>query len=117
MAMSGRTCFTYILLLAILVIVAAQLALFLIGWGRDNNYTHEQNEQQKLLTREEFKQLILGKTEDEVLAAAGKPSSTSQADDATYWHYADRTRDPVTGEADSDVQVVFKHGRVAVVNF
>ena len=118
MAMAARSCFIYLLLLAILVIVAAQLFLFLIGWGPDKTSSaHEQNHEQKLLTRDEFKQKIMGKTEDEVLAPAGRPSTTSQEASMSYWHYADRTKDPLTGEADSDVQVVFQHGRVVAVNY
>jgi outer membrane protein assembly factor BamE (lipoprotein component of BamABCDE complex) len=116
MAMATRSCFFYALLLAILVIVAAQLCLSLFGWWKGYT-THEQAQEQKLLARDEFKSMILGKTEDEVLAVAGKPSTTSQADTVSYWHFAERTRDPLTGQADSNVQVVFKQGRVVAVNY
>jgi outer membrane protein assembly factor BamE (lipoprotein component of BamABCDE complex) len=118
MAMTARSCFLYVLLLAILVIVIAQLLLYLTGWGPNkSNLAREENHEQKLLSRDEFKYMIMGKTEEEVLAAAGRPRTTSQEDSMSYWHYAKRTKDALTGQADSDVQVVFQHGRVVAVNY
>ena len=55
----------------------------------------------------------MGKPEAEVIAAVGKPDETSVDNDATYWHFKKRTRDPLTGDRDTDVQVVIKHGKVA----
>jgi outer membrane protein assembly factor BamE (lipoprotein component of BamABCDE complex) len=118
MAMAARTCFMYVLLIAILVIVSTQLLLYLIGWEpTKSNLEHEQNQAQQLVTRDEFKQRIMGKTKDEVLAAAGRPSTTSQEESMSYWHYAERTKDPLTGARDSAVQVVFEYGRVVAVNY
>jgi outer membrane protein assembly factor BamE (lipoprotein component of BamABCDE complex) len=118
MAMAARSCFMYVLLLAVLVIVTAQLLLYLTGWEPNRSSTaQEQNHEQKLLSRDEFKHMIMGKTEDEVFAAAGRPRTTSQEGSMSYWHFAERTKDPLTGVADSDVQVVFDHGRVVAVNY
>jgi hypothetical protein len=68
-------------------------------------------------SRADLAALLTGKTEAEVLDAVGKPDGTSEDSQATYWHYRNRTRDPVTGATDSDVQVVFEKGRVAALNY
>ena len=70
-----------------------------------------------VLTRAEFGQRVTGKTEAEVVAAVGPPDSTSEDADGKYWHYKRRTRDPLTGDLDSDVQVVLKGDKVVAVNF
>jgi hypothetical protein len=68
-------------------------------------------------SRTEFSRLVLGKSEAEVIEAVGRPDETSEDDDARYWHFKKRTRDPLTKEKDSDVQVVIKGGKVANVNY
>jgi outer membrane protein assembly factor BamE (lipoprotein component of BamABCDE complex) len=62
--------------------------------------------------RAEFKRLLLGKTPDEVLAAVGKPETTSEQERRSVWYYRDRTRDPVTGKVDFQAMVVFRDGVV-----
>lgn len=67
--------------------------------------------------RDEFSHRIMGKPEAEVITAVGKPDDTTVDNDATYWHFKKRTRDPLTGDLDSDVQVVIKEGKVANINY
>src|SRR5437879_320368 len=64
-----------------------------------------------IYSREEFTGLILGKTPDEVREVLGTPAKTSEDLEAEYWHYRNRTRDPITERLDSDVQVVFRKGK------
>jgi hypothetical protein len=59
----------------------------------------------------------MGKSEDEVLRDVGKPYTTSAANGVRYWHYVERTWDPLTKAIDSDVQVILKEGRVCAVNY
>lgn len=70
----------------------------------------------KTYSRDEFKKLVIGKTEKEVLELVGKPDKTSEAGQTKYWHYHDRTIDPITGKADSITQLVFDNGAVSSVN-
>jgi hypothetical protein len=67
--------------------------------------------------RDEFTQLLLGKTEEEVLDTAGKPYRTSEDSEFGYWHYRNCTRDPMTEKVDTDVQVIFHNGKVVQVNY
>ncbi|QEH31810.1 hypothetical protein OJF2_02750 [Aquisphaera giovannonii] len=67
--------------------------------------------------REEFTRRVMGKSEDEVVAAVGRPDVTSEDNGARYWHFKKRTRDPVTQDEDTDVQVVIKEGKVTNINF
>jgi hypothetical protein len=77
----------------------------------------ERPAQPQLLSRSEFIDKVMNKTDDEVYQAAGPPDFTSKDSDAQYWHYRKRTKDPVTGVTDMDAQVVFRHGRAAAVNY
>jgi outer membrane protein assembly factor BamE (lipoprotein component of BamABCDE complex) len=112
----GRSVIVY-LLLAIILLGSAQLTFFLIGCQQDKQPQTDQTQEREVYTRDEFKQLILGKTEDEVLQALGKPRSTSQKENVQYWHYANRTMDPLTKKIDSDAQVVLENGRVRAINY
>jgi hypothetical protein len=70
------------------------------------------------IPRAKFRESVVGKTPDEVIAAAGKPDSTSESGRGTAnWYYQERTVDPVTEKLDGRVQVVFEDGRVSQVNF
>jgi hypothetical protein len=59
----------------------------------------------------------MGKTPREVIEAVGEPDRTSADSDTQYWHFRGRTRDPVTSHIDTDVQVVFRDGKVTSVNY
>lgn len=67
--------------------------------------------------RPEFTRLVMGKGEAEVVAAVGPPDSTSEDDGTKFWHYKGRTRDPLTGATDTDVQVIVQQGKVVAVNY
>jgi hypothetical protein len=68
-------------------------------------------------SRQEFSRRVLGKSEEEVIEAVGRPDETSEDDDARYWHFKKRTLDPLTQKKDTDVQVVIKGGKVADINY
>jgi hypothetical protein len=71
----------------------------------------------RVYTREEFRDLVMGKTPDEVAAALGRPDETSEAGGVVRWTYRGRVRDPAPGEAPATpVAVVFRDGQVAEVN-
>jgi hypothetical protein len=70
-----------------------------------------------IYARADFTAMVQGKTEEEVEELVGKPDSTSRDSDAVYWHFRNRTRDPAGKEADTDVQLVFREGKVASVNY
>lgn len=75
----------------------------------------------KTMTRQEFNAAVIGKTPDEVLQTVGKPDSTSTAYVYEFWYYTDHSPaviilDPVTGQRETQVQVVFEKGRVTKVN-
>lgn len=107
------------LLLGILLIACAQLSLFLVGCGITKGLRSGQPDDgnKSVYIREHFDKLVMGKPEDEVLRAVGKPYVTSEANGVQYWHYMDRTMDPLTKGIDSDVQVIFKNGHVCAVNY
>lgn len=71
----------------------------------------------KVWLREEFRQAILGKTPEQVIAAVGKPDSTQDSSGDQSWYYRKRTKDPVTGKLDSVAQVIFERGVVVRVNY
>lgn len=57
----------------------------------------------KVYTREEFRELVIGKMTDEIIAAIGKPSDTFDNEDSTprSWTYSKRVVNPVTGNIES----------------
>lgn len=67
-------------------------------------------------SKEEFRQLVIGKTEQEVLAAVGKPTNTQDYGRDIVWYYQQCFRDPITGKW-LTAQVTFENGRVDRVNF
>lgn len=70
-----------------------------------------------LVPREQFRALLMTKTREEVLAAAGRPDNTGDYAGLTVWVYERRTTDPVTNSIDSIAQVIFDNGHVSQVNF
>jgi hypothetical protein len=71
----------------------------------------------RIYTRGEFKELVIGKTPDEVIAAVGKADRTVESGTDVFWYYDARTTNPATGEADKKAQVVFRNGKAAEVNY
>lgn len=71
----------------------------------------------RVFSREDFSRLVMGKSEEEVIHAVGRPDETSADDEARYWHFKNRTLDPLTQEKDTDVQVVIEGGKVTKINY
>jgi hypothetical protein len=71
----------------------------------------------RVYSRLEFSHRVLGKSEEGVIEAVGRPDETTEDDDARYWHFKNRTLDPLTQEKDTDVQVVIKGGKVTNINY
>ncbi len=75
----------------------------------------------KSYMRDEFSKLVMGQSKESVLAALGRPESTSQSTDTEYWYYHGKTIDPITEKSDYSVQVVFEvsggYSVVKSVNF
>ena len=72
--------------------------------------------QKKTYTRDEFRKLVVGKTEAEVIAAVGRPDGT-QNYGTPFWFYHGVTVDEVSGKTDTSAQLVFKGGVVERVGF
>lgn len=70
----------------------------------------------RVYTREEFRELVEGKSEAGVLEAVGRPDDTSDLGSVRFWHYHRTTRDTITGKIDSIAQVEFRRN-VASVNY
>lgn len=72
----------------------------------------------KVWDRAEFRALVVGKTEREVIEAVGRPDSTQERDQGeSQWYYRNRTRDAVTSKLDPHIQLVIQGGVVVRVNF
>lgn len=71
----------------------------------------------RVYDRAEFRELVLGKTERELLDAVGEPDRKEDqgAGDLTYF-YTGKTLDPTTGKTDPTTAVRFKSGRVESVS-
>lgn len=70
-----------------------------------------------VMSRTDFKRTVIGKTEQEIIAAIGRPSQTQDMGGMQMWYYEERTQDPATGTADHMAQVTFENGRAVGVNF
>lgn len=72
----------------------------------------------KNLPREQFRALVTGKTEQQVLDALGKPDQTQDQEGlGKLWYYNNAAVDPVTNKKTAIVQIVFEGGTVTMVNF
>jgi outer membrane protein assembly factor BamE (lipoprotein component of BamABCDE complex) len=68
----------------------------------------EKEQAQKTWPREEFRALLMGKTQEQVIRAVGRPGKTTDGVGGdTYWYYNHATVDPITGKTDPHVQVAF----------
>ena len=72
----------------------------------------------RTMSRADFRAVVEGRSQDDVLAAAGRPREMSRnADGAEVWVYEGVTADPATGSPDGRVQVTFQGGRAVGVQF
>lgn len=67
----------------------------------------------KKYTRKEFKQMLIGKSEADVVRLIGKPDSTHDQGPRTFWYYPSLTYDPISGK-DDDKSMVEVSGGVVV---
>lgn len=64
-----------------------------------------------------FEKPVLGKNNDQVLQLLGRPLRTQAISGAgEFWYYGRLTYDPITGETDTAVQIVFQENSVKDVN-
>lgn len=84
----------------------------------DNKAAKDQVKANKNLPRDQFRSLVSGKTEQQVMDALGKPDETQDVEGTgKMWYYRNAAVDPVTGKKTALVQVVFEGGVVTTVNF
>ena len=68
----------------------------------------------KVYTRDEFRALLMGKTEQEVIDLVGRPDSTddNRGPDRKVYTYKRRTHDPISSSDDLHAYVYFEDGKV-----
>jgi hypothetical protein len=71
----------------------------------------------RVYTRDEFWRLVMGKTEQEVIAELGQPNASKETPDAKVWTYRNRTMIRLGGKSDPQVTVRLEGGRVVAVDF
>jgi hypothetical protein len=71
----------------------------------------------KVYTRDEFRDLVLGKTPGEVRTLLGPPKKESESPKRVVWHYQERTTDPATSKLDREAQVIFENDRVVRIDY
>lgn len=69
------------------------------------------------LSRGEFNQRVVGKTDVEVVSCVGKGDAIEERDDDVCWVYVGRTINPETEKPDRKAVVRFRDGKVADVTF
>jgi hypothetical protein len=72
----------------------------------------------KVYTRDVFRDLVMGKTTADVIAAVGRPGKTSDHPDGTpkTWYYYGRVMNPATDKPD-DAMLDFQNGTVIGVRW
>lgn len=72
----------------------------------------------KRFTRDEFREMLMEKTKEEVIAAVGRPEYTTEPGSGHYWRYGNITYDPVSGKTDASAYVRFNSfNKVAAVDY
>jgi DNA repair exonuclease SbcCD ATPase subunit len=71
--------------------------------GKLNNY----NTDSRIMFRDEFRETVVGKTEDQVIQAVGKPDRTSDFGGYSHWYYDGKTKDRFTGKLDNSISIFF----------
>lgn len=69
-----------------------------------------------VILREDFRNMVMGKTQQEVIRAVGRPDNTNDLGSLVFWHYDMGAKDPASGKID-DVTVIFQKDVVIEVNF
>jgi hypothetical protein len=71
----------------------------------------------RIYAQQEFRDLVMGKTPGEVVAALGKPDATSEEADTVRWTYRGRIQGARPGEPAAAAIVVFRDGKAAEVEY
>lgn len=67
----------------------------------------------KVYTREEFKALVVGKSQDEIMKLLGRPAKTSEyGDGTTGWKYEGITVDPISQKMDNTAYADFDRSKI-----
>lgn len=99
--------------------IALLAALCLIGCGeRDReSSTSTTTESRKTWTREEFREMVIGKTKEEVIEILGRPAQTIEVTDMITFVYRDTTYDTISQKIDYQSHVIFENGIATRVVF
>jgi len=85
---------------------------------QEKSAVRDQVRANKNLPREQFRSLVTGKTEQQVIEALGKPDETQDVEGVgKMWYYRNVAVDPTTGKKTALVQLVIEGGVVTSVNF
>src|SRR5262245_44821722 len=71
----------------------------------------------RVYTRDEFRMLVMGKTEQEVINELGPPNIADETPDTKRWIYRNRTTIRANGPTDPQVTIRLEGGRVIAVDF
>ena len=71
----------------------------------------------KVYTRAEFKNLVVGRSKEQIKQLLGKPEKTTELNSVEYnlvWHYKNVTKDPDAEKIDPDANILFDVQGIAV---
>lgn len=102
---------------ALVVVVGLPLAFVVVCAGLAAVNTPQPRPGEKVWTRQEFENLVIGKKTDEVLKLVGQPEDTSKSGKTSMWTYRRRTRDTVTGKLDGSAFIHFDSDVATSVGF
>ena len=77
----------------------------------------KEGDAKRVYTRQEFRDLVMGKTPGEVRTLLGPPKKETESPKRVVWYYQERTTDPATSKLDREAQVVFENDRVVRVDY
>lgn len=99
----------------VVLCVTLLTALTVVGCG---NSSSGGTAEKKLPTRDRLRKTLMHMKPDDVVKELGKPNSTQDRGGGDQmWYYEGKSVDPVTGNIDSTIQVVFEKGFVVRVNY
>jgi hypothetical protein len=78
---------------------------------------NRQEKEEKAMSRDNFRNAVMYRAPDQIIANVGNPTTTQQAGNTEYWNYHNATKDLITGKLDYNAQVVIDNGKVREVNF
>ncbi|VTR92147.1 unnamed protein product [Gemmata massiliana] len=94
------------------------LVVLVLGCSRNGDPAPKQymvkdaQKDKKVYSREDFDRLVVGKSREDVVSAAGTPDSVVEKGGETIWHYKGITRDTATNTIDDTTQVILEGGLV-----